>query len=305
MDVRNTAAESARICHELLVRQGKGLSYCTVLAVLPDMESDVILKTDKKLPSADGIVLEIFVHKNGALNILEFSGEHFQVLENASRHKALRLRLISEEIRKAFSDPDIRGVRIRSDLRFLVKRVQKWYEKYGAEVALPHPAVLSGEDMPDISLRPSPEQEKAIRTALTFPFTYIWGAPGTGKTRMVLASCVISCLKRGERVLVAAPTNNALEQTLFGLFPALEREGITLSGSAVRHIIMSMTVKKRSSARTCAPGTAMRIIRRIAMIRSSSSVIWARNFSSWDICSGSPLSCCGRVSTSPPPRSLC
>ena len=234
MDVRNTAAESARICHELLVRQGKGLSYCTVLAVLPDMESDVILKTDKKLPSADGIVLEIFVHKNGALNILEFSGEHFQVLENASRHKALRLRLISEEIRKAFSDPDIRGVRIRSDLRFLVKRVQKWYEKYGAEVALPHPAVLSGEDMPDISLRPSPEQEKAIRTALTFPFTYIWGAPGTGKTRMVLASCVISCLKRGERVLVAAPTNNALEQTLFGLFPALEREGITLSGSAVR-----------------------------------------------------------------------
>ncbi len=234
MDVRNTAAESARICHELLVRQGKGLSYCTVLAVLPDLESDVILKTDKKLPSADGIVLEIFVRKNGALDVLEFGGEHFQVLENAARHKALRLRLITEDIRKAFSDPEIRGVRIRSDLRFLVKRVQRWYEKYGAEVALPHPAVLNEEGLPDISLRPSQEQKEAIHTALTFPFTYIWGAPGTGKTRMVLASCVISCLKRGERVLVAAPTNNALEQTLFGLLPALEKEGIALSGNAVR-----------------------------------------------------------------------
>ena len=234
MDVRSTAAESARICHELLVRQGKGLSYCTVLSVLPDLESDVILKTDKKLPSADGIVLEIFVRKNGAVSVMEFDGEHFQVLENAVRHKALRLRLISDEIQKALSDPDVRGIRIRSDLRFLVKRVQKWYEKYGAEVSLPHPAVLKGEDMPDITLRPSREQEEAIHTALTFPFTYVWGAPGTGKTRMVLASCVISCLKRGERVLVAAPTNNALEQTLFGLLPVLEREGIALSGGAVR-----------------------------------------------------------------------
>ena len=234
MDVRNTAVESARICHELLLRQGKGLSYCTVLSVLQDLESNVILKTDKKLPSADGIVLEIFVRKNGAVSIMEFDGGDFRVLENAARHKALRLQVVSEELGKALFDPDILGVRIRSDLRFLVKRVQNWYEKYGTEVALPHPTVLNAADLPDNSLCPSAEQEEAIRTALTFPFTYIWGAPGTGKTRMVLASCVISCLKRGERVLVAAPTNNALEQTLFGLLPVLEREGISLNGAAVR-----------------------------------------------------------------------
>jgi DNA replication ATP-dependent helicase Dna2 len=58
------------------------------------------------------------------------------------------------------------------------------------------------------------DQESAVKAALNCEtFHLIHGPPGTGKTR-VLASLIRICLDRGERVLVACPTNVALDRLL-------------------------------------------------------------------------------------------
>jgi DNA replication ATP-dependent helicase Dna2 len=61
------------------------------------------------------------------------------------------------------------------------------------------------------------DQEAAVRAALVSDtYHLIHGPPGTGKTR-VLARFVRICLDRGERVLVACPTNVALDRLLVAL----------------------------------------------------------------------------------------
>lgn len=61
------------------------------------------------------------------------------------------------------------------------------------------------------------EQEAAIRSALDCStYHLIHGPPGTGKTR-VLARLIALCLDRGERVLVACPTNVALDALLIAV----------------------------------------------------------------------------------------
>ncbi len=120
---------------------------------------------------------------------------------------------------------------ILADMRFLVQRVIKWYKSFGDSVTFP-------EALPKISyngylsenIKPSACQEKAIRTIFSQPFSYIWGAPGTGKTKYVLANCLLNYLKNDDGIIfITAPTNAALDQTLSGILPVLEKENFDLS----------------------------------------------------------------------------
>jgi DNA replication ATP-dependent helicase Dna2 len=61
------------------------------------------------------------------------------------------------------------------------------------------------------------DQESAVRFALESDvYHLVHGPPGTGKTR-VLARLIRLCLDRGERVLVACPTNVALDRLLLAV----------------------------------------------------------------------------------------
>jgi len=76
------------------------------------------------------------------------------------------------------------------------------------------------------------EQEAAIRQALTAEtYHLIHGPPGTGKTR-VLARLIRLCLDRGERLLVACPTNVALDRLLIALVELGVRDFIRVGGRA-------------------------------------------------------------------------
>lgn len=58
-------------------------------------------------------------------------------------------------------------------------------------------------------------QNKAIAAAMTCPVSLLWGPPGTGKTRTVVG--ILQQLLRAEpnkRILVAAPTHNAVDNIL-------------------------------------------------------------------------------------------
>ncbi len=76
------------------------------------------------------------------------------------------------------------------------------------------------------------DQEAAVLAALEVkPFHLIHGPPGTGKTR-VLARLIRVCLDRGERVLVACPTNVALDRVLISLIGLGVRDFLRIGSRA-------------------------------------------------------------------------
>ncbi len=111
------------------------------------------------------------------------------------------------------------------DLSFLIKNVITWYENYGNTLKRPKANTIPSEAI-YFSGKESKEQKNAVETALSSKVSYVWGPPGTGKTQVVLADCVITYVKRKMPVLLLAPTNNALEQMLRALIKAMQENGM-------------------------------------------------------------------------------
>lgn len=117
-------------------------------------------------------------------------------------------------------------IKVFSDLKFLVKRCENWYLEHGGCLSLPFSCPgISFTGSLSSTVNASESQREAIELIFDSPICYIWGAPGTGKTRLVLAECVLQYISAGKPVLIVAPTNNALEQTLYGILSVLESAG--------------------------------------------------------------------------------
>jgi hypothetical protein len=117
------------------------------------------------------------------------------------------------------------------DLKFLVQRVIDWYELNGNNLKFkPGPSKNKLEFDESVIMpekgTPSDEQKNAIQTIFDYNFSYIWGAPGTGKTRMVLSYALLTYIKKNKRVFVLAPTNVALEQIFRGIIEMTDAAGI-------------------------------------------------------------------------------
>ena len=70
------------------------------------------------------------------------------------------------------------------------------------------------------------EQKSALMCALSEPFSYIWGAPGSGKTQVVLFEALLYYIYNDLPVCVLAPTNSALEQVLIALISKFDSLGL-------------------------------------------------------------------------------
>ena len=114
-------------------------------------------------------------------------------------------------------------ITLESDMTFLVKAVQNWYGKFGERISFPQKPRVDVKNIP-YSENASEEQKEAIASGLSQPISYIWGAPGTGKTRMVLSGMIYPYIQKNSHVLVMAPTNNALEQSLRGVIEVLREK---------------------------------------------------------------------------------
>ena len=119
-----------------------------------------------------------------------------------------------------------------SDLTFLIRKTEDWYRIYGQRLSIPSPPIEEPSDV-KLPISLSEGQMDARSLAMSAPMSYIWGAPGTGKTRVVLASCLYQYIVNKRRVLLAAPTNNALDQSLIAVLDVLTAAGIPTS-SVVR-----------------------------------------------------------------------
>ena len=118
-------------------------------------------------------------------------------------------------------------ISFRSDMRFLIRRLKDYYSEHEINYHPAKPLPLPPSEI-NLMCDPSDEQRSAIHTVLSSPVSYVWGAPGTGKTNVVLASCLHRYIVAEKRVLLLAPTNNAVEQVLRGLLPTLRTSGVDL-----------------------------------------------------------------------------
>lgn len=118
-------------------------------------------------------------------------------------------------------------IKIISDLRYLIRKLQSFYCTHYFTFSPPPPQELP--ELPSSLLKGlSDEQLRAVAGVFESPISYINGAPGTGKTRMVLSRCVLRYVLAGKRVYLLAPTNNAVEQMLRSILPVLKEAGVRL-----------------------------------------------------------------------------
>ncbi|HRX29602.1 MAG TPA: AAA domain-containing protein [Saprospiraceae bacterium] len=138
---------------------------------------------------------------------------------------------VSKAVQEYISSLNHREWKLIIDLKFLVQRVIDWYEQNGNYLKLN--SNLNNKFAFDESVifdehkfKPSKEQHNALKMIFSKPVSYVWGAPGTGKTRFVLSYSILSYIKKKEKVLVLAPTNVALEQVLSGVLEMTDKSGL-------------------------------------------------------------------------------
>lgn len=141
----------------------------------------------------------------------------------------------SEIVSDEFDNLNCSELKVISDLKFLIQRVKTWYELNGSELALPTIKSNLSDQFEKIDyfeekgFQPSDNQKESLKNIFQQPFSYIWGAPGTGKTQFVLAYAVLQYLNNNDKIAILAPTNNSIEQVLRGVIKMTDKAGIDRS----------------------------------------------------------------------------
>lgn len=215
--IREISINSARKYFAFLDKNGKGVEEIKVRDIT--RENDVIqLKLEGAIFNPESIKYRI--HNK------EYTLHEIPQLMYDIDNQLLSIQPLPEYIH-LFTSLNLKDIIIVSDLKFLVKRVEDWYYEYGSRIQLPPSIPSLNYDIEyDSNHQPSEEQIEAIRNILSTSFSYVWGAPGTGKTKFVLSHCIVQYLKAGKRIAVFAPTNNALEQVLYGVLEMLKQYNI-------------------------------------------------------------------------------
>ena len=208
---------------------GKGMLRAQVRSVQTTLlDSNLEMLLDREIRGAEMLTLRI----GGTVYENTEEQKHY-VVQSADRRKITITP--SPEVAEHISQATDRKEKIwfEMDLTFLVRRIKEWYEEHGDAAELPWRKPKCRLD-PENPIALSDNQYECAEKAMGSPLTYIWGAPGTGKTKHVLASCIYSYIKSGKKVVLVAPTNNALEQSLQGLLPTLSQSGIDPDGKVLR-----------------------------------------------------------------------
>ena len=226
-DFVNAAIIGTQKYYDFLNNKGGGLNSVAVIKktrVDEGRDFRLVLEKNIKNPEAVQIKIDEKILDSDDLKPIEYSQELKQLIVRAGKG-------YQEQFEKVLPN----RIKIVFDLKFLVSRVNTWYRQYGFMLQLPNqkPRVRY-PDCAKLKNVPSANQSEAIHSILSYPLTYVWGAPGTGKTQLVLARSILAYIQGKKKVLVLAPTNNAIEQTLHGLLPVIQNAGYELKGLVLR-----------------------------------------------------------------------
>lgn len=226
-EIREIAIDSSTVYYDYLEKNKKGVQTINVSEIsYPDSRELVLrLRLSAKIFDTDAIVIKSLrnnrEYKVGEIKIIEYD-----------KDKNVLLIKPAECIKSEFVDLRNNDLKIISDLKFLVQRVKSWYELNGSKIQLPNISSKLRNKYDKIKyfseteLQPSENQKESIKNIFTNPFTYIWGAPGTGKTQFVLSYAVMHYILNNCKIAILAPTNNSIEQVLRGVLKMTDKAGI-------------------------------------------------------------------------------
>lgn len=215
-EIRTRAIAGADGYYDWLKANKRGLISIGVLHIFSD-KKDLIFKLDAPFHgSADGFI---------TLDDVPLDEKECAIIAYDERTRELRLAAESDIFAFLLQTTPSR-INVVSDLTFLVKRFRKWYVEH-EQFSLPsHIPIKAQQTKFSIAPLPSEQQASVIQQIRLHPLSYVWGAPGTGKTQVVLAYGVLQYIQQGKTVLICAPTNLSLEQTLRGVIGLLDKAKI-------------------------------------------------------------------------------
>ncbi|HET6991701.1 MAG TPA: AAA domain-containing protein, partial [Bacteroidia bacterium] len=223
-EIRDACVESAEKYYEFLETNRRGFSEINVNEIQPQSGRSLFkIRIASRLFDPEAVFFKIrnADHK--------YASDEIKIVEYDSDKNILIIKP-SPEILPLFQNLSPRELKVISDMKFLVKRVESWYRLNGMRIAIPtKPSVLK-DSFKDIKylegFTPSANQKASLKNIFENPFSYIWGAPGTGKTQFVLAYSILHYINSGKRVAIIAPTNNSIEQVLLGVLKMVDAAGI-------------------------------------------------------------------------------
>ena len=223
-ELKDLCISSCKNYYNYLAKTGKGLNEIELwgIEIVDYAQRIVNVRLSKKIFDAETIFFRF------AGDEKNYDGAFFTVLEYDVEKNMLYVEP-NADLFPRFVNARASEVRVIADMKFLVQRVNSWFDQKGGDLQLPKkksPLEALAKDFPDSHPTPSEDQLDAIKTILTEPFSYIWGAPGTGKTQIVLANVVIQYVRNKKRCAILAPTNTALEQVLKGVLRMSDAAGI-------------------------------------------------------------------------------
>ncbi|WP_416828976.1 AAA domain-containing protein [Helicobacter ganmani] len=200
----------------------KGLEIVKIRNISKDIFG-LSLQLEYKLKSTESLILRTPTEEF----ILEKESEEaMSILSYDEKSKVLSLSMEERLCKKLFAQKE--SLQLISDLKFLVVNVMNFYLQEHTLKLPTIPPLLKPdiESLKDLPTPPHLEQLNALKGIFESPFCYVWGAAGSGKTKVVLLHALAFYLKANCKVAILAPTNNALEQCLTTLIANLDAIGI-------------------------------------------------------------------------------
>lgn len=139
------------------------------------------------------------------------------------------------ELREAIGDV-VERARVTTEpwfiLQALRRRLAAEQEREAGDLHVPR-ALLDLEPVPDGDAGDGEGQDAAVARCAASRLHFVWGPPGTGKTA-TLARVVRALAERGERVLVLAHANAAVDVAMLRVAGALGGTGLLAEGRVLR-----------------------------------------------------------------------
>ena len=162
-------------------------------------------------------------YKNNLTNEYYFNKRDILIKEYDEKNRLLYIQILREDINlKELNSDDFFVV---TDLLFLINNLIEWYDKNALELNFSTKIPCIQNPNLDICVDTilNANQKDAVNAIFQNTYSYIWGPPGTGKTKAVLSCSVLNYIFEDKKVLIVAPTNVALEQILLGVLDHTEK----------------------------------------------------------------------------------
>lgn len=166
-------------------------------------------------------------YKNNLTNEYYFNKKDILIKEFDEKNRLLYIQVLRDDIN--LKELNANDFFVVTDLLFLINNLIDWYDKNGLELSFSDtlPCIINPKFDNLFDTKLNENQLDAVKSIFENTYSYIWGPPGTGKTKAVLSSAVINYINNDKKVLIVAPTNVALEQILLGLLDNTEKLGIS------------------------------------------------------------------------------